>query len=152
MYFQNQEWLDLALDPREGNVAVVRAGLVGLMYAGFIQQDPEGLPGELIGRMQDHFGQSVLAGIVISDQRMDFVKQYEKTHRIRAPIAYVFRMRDGNTWVGEYSGDKVGSGITRCVLTEVDETFFDSELLVKLLGRRDAHFWWPKTRGSKANT
>jgi hypothetical protein len=104
------------------------------MYAGAIWQDSGGLT----GCMQDAFGKSELSEIVISDTEVRFVKTYEGRQR---PIRYLFRKKDGNTWVGDYRGEGVGVGVSRCLVTEVDDECFVSESITKLLGRKKAHVW-----------
>ncbi len=58
-------------------------------------------------------------------------------------IRYHFKVRDGDTWVGEYEGDACGKGISRCVLTRVEDEFFQAESIMAKLGRTTPHQWPP---------
>ena len=40
-------------------------------------------------------------------------------------IAYQFK-KQGEIWIGEYSGDEVGKGTAKCILTQVSDDIFDS--------------------------
>ncbi len=145
VFFQDRSALGIAYQPIVGATVVVRSGISQFMYAGAMWHDPDrGKAGELTGRMQDYFGCSYLADIVISDDKMNFTKTYEDERRVEHPIIYTFFVRDGNTWVGEYSSAEVGLGVTRCILTEVDDEFFLPESAMRLLSREKAHLWTGK--------
>jgi len=137
VFFQNQEWLGTRMMPIDGMVAVIERGLVFDMYAGVIRQNPD-FPPQLLGGMFDHYGESVLSDIEVNGIQVRFKKQY--IHR-RDEISYVFKVKDGDTWVGEYSGEEVGNGLSRCLITEVDDSFNDPENLMKLMETRVVHTW-----------
>lgn len=145
VFFQNQEWLGVQTVPIEGNVAVLRRGLQWDMYAGIIFPNPERvhLPenkftDEFIGGMNDHFGESTLKDIVITDLEISFSKKYNRRDDV---IHYSFKIKDGNTWVGGYHGDEVGKGLSRCIITPVNDSFNDPTSIMKLLGTAVAHAW-----------
>jgi hypothetical protein len=142
VFYQNSEGLDVACKPGEGMVAVIRKALYQYTYAGFIWKEKENLMGELVGDMQDYYGLSNLSTIHVSDRQISFIKKY---HDRKDWISYVFTKKDGNTWVGQYDGSETGKGVTRCILTEVNEDFFDPLLIMKFLGVERAHAWPQKS-------
>jgi hypothetical protein len=138
LFFQNRQWLGLGYKPADGVVAVIRNGLCQFMYAGAIWQDPAHVMGGLTGHMLDTFGNSILSDIYIDDGVIRFKKKYDSRPDT---IQYVFEKKDGNSWVGEYTGSAVGKGISRCVLTEVSDEFFLPDSIMTLLGKGSAHAW-----------
>ena len=137
VFFQNQEWLGTRMVPVEGMVAVIEKGLIWDMYAGVIRPNPN-FPGQLIGGMKDHYGESILSDIEVSDIQVKFTKKY---NRRDDKIEYLFKVKDGNTWAGEYHGDVVGQGLSRCIVTEMDDSFGDPFVLKRLLGSKSIHSW-----------
>lgn len=140
VFFQQNQWLDLAERPRFGTCVVINKGVCRFVYAGVIWRDNAKALGPLVGSITDHFGESELSNVSVTEQGIEFVKRYLKR---RDTIRYVFSKKDGNTWAGEWSGDAVGSGISRCVVTEVPDEFFSPEALMKLLGASEIHKWPP---------
>lgn len=136
-FFQNQEWLGLRTEPIEGTVCVIEKGLIWDMFAGIIRHNPN-FPPQLIGGMLDHYGESILSDIEINDIQVRFTKRYE---RRSDEILYSFKVKEGNTWAGKYSGEAVGKGLSRCVITEVDDSFSDQRKLMKLVGSKTIHTW-----------
>jgi hypothetical protein len=138
VFFQNQEWLGVRMVPIEGMVAVIEGGLIYDMYAGIIRVDPEN-PGRFVGGMNDHYGESNLSEIIFVDGvKLSFSKKYD---RRQDKIRYSFKAKDGVTWIGVYVGEVVGKGLSRCVITEVEDSFNDPKNLMKLLGSKSAHTW-----------
>jgi hypothetical protein len=137
VFFQNNEGFDVALDPREGIVTVIRRELFRYVYTGYIQKDAEN-EGVLVGEMQDFFGHSQLHKIFISDNQISFTKNYN--HRMDW-IVYMFTKKDCDTWVGQYDGPATGTGISRCIVTEVNDEFLSPEAILKILGLKSAHAW-----------
>lgn len=138
IFFQNQQWLGLGVRQIEGVIAVVHSGLCQFIYAGVMWQDPEHVMGGLTGHMQDACGNSALSDIYVSEFEVRFTKKYERRKDV---IRYTFKVRDGQTWVGEYEGEACGKGISRCLITEVGEEFFQPESIMTKLGRTKAHEW-----------
>jgi hypothetical protein len=139
VFFQNQEWLSTAFLPGEGLSPVIKTGLIYTIYSGVISINPEN-PAQLVGGIIDHYGESILTDIIIvegsSAAEISFTKKYVKRPDL---IRYTFKIRDGVTWVGRFDGPKVGSGVSRCLLTLIPEDFFSPEQCVRLLGRENAH-------------
>lgn len=129
VFWQKRQWLDTALEPIEGYVAVIKTGVVEFMYQGAVCASPESLLGEMSGSTTDHFGRSQITKFVMEQSRLSFVKQYgDKPYG----IAYVFPVKKGNIWEGYYEGpSNVGCGLTRCVVTEVPMEFFDPSALLE---------------------
>ncbi len=84
----------------------------------------------LAGCMQDIYGVSNLFEIEISEQGVQFKKQYEQTGTI---LRYEFRQRDGSSWVGRYTSKSAGDGVARIILNEVPDTFFVSDSIQAVL-------------------
>lgn len=96
------------------------------MYAGLIFSEG----GRLKGAMQDHYGDSELSLILLSANEVQFTKQYVGRGDF---IHYTFKRRtEGGMWIGEFAGDQVGKGVSKCVITEtVDELFSPDPKLPK---------------------
>ena len=118
-YSQRRDYMDVAVVPGEGNVAVFSTGLFRCMFAGVITQDE--LFGALTGRMTDGSGASVLTEISVSDEELLFKKTYNTRPD---PIHYVFRLK-GGIWCGSFQGSAVGTGRASCVLTPVPQQIFE---------------------------
>ncbi len=137
VFFQNQQWLGTRMVPIEGMVAVIEKGLLYSMFTGTIYEDSRN-PGQLTGGLVDHYGNSDLSDVELTDTELRFTKKYQ---RRADQIEYVFRQNDSFGWIGTYVGPVVGSGVSRCVLTRVGEDFFDPFPVVSALGLTMAHKW-----------
>lgn len=83
---------------------------------------------ELQGNMRDHFGLSVLSEITIERDRVSFLKTYGAGNNHQA-FEYEFK-KQGNFWIGTFRSTREGSnfsGSANCILTEVDEAFFEPQ-------------------------
>ncbi|MDD2785603.1 MAG: hypothetical protein PHS79_01765 [Patescibacteria group bacterium] len=120
-FFQNREWLSVAHRSEvEGGVGVViHEGLCRYMYSGVIYPNPHSEQ-ELIGEMFDHFGESELFDVKITQEDAEFAKKYDNRNDI---IRYKFR-RVGDLWVGEYSSPATGRGGAKCTITEAPDSLF----------------------------
>lgn len=90
------------------------------MFSGVIGPQEQNNPADLIGRMTDHYGNSILTCIQIENDSLFFTKLYE--HR-KDSIQYQFKKCADGTWEGIYRGKASGSGRARCILTPVSESF-----------------------------
>ncbi len=120
-FFQNQNWLSIAHRSEvEGGVGVViNEGLCRFMYSGVIFPDPCNEQ-ELIGEMFDHFGESKLFDVKITQVEVEFAKKYDNRKDI---IYYKFR-REDELWVGEYYGLTTGKGGAKCTIVEAPDSLF----------------------------
>ncbi len=110
---------------RHGGVRVANFSFAGAIW--------ENIPrhGLLNGRMVDAFGQSTISPVVITKEKLAFVKRYDN----RADrIVYVFKQRDGDSWVGTYDGPLTGKGVARAWLLEIPEDDLYPEPLYNTLG------------------
>lgn len=89
------------------------------MFAGVIGSEQKRSK-MLFGRMNDHFGDSVLANIKTRDGTFCFTKLYD--HRTDA-VHYQFKKNPDGTWSGTFRGKATGSGQACCILTIVPESF-----------------------------
>ncbi|MBL7058674.1 hypothetical protein ISS03_05055 [Patescibacteria group bacterium] len=119
-FFQPNQFLELDNESGE-SVAVVNENTIRFMYAGTIYPNKNKPTSELIGGMNDHFGYSLLSNVHVSEQELRFVKKY--TDR-KDTIQYEFIRQDDGAWIGSYSGIYVGRGSAKCILTEVQKSFF----------------------------
>jgi hypothetical protein len=78
------------------------------------------VPGYFVGSMTDHAGQAELVAVKLTEDTLSFSKLY--LHREDC-IDYTFKKQPDGTWEGEYVGDAVGRGKSRCVLTPVPDDF-----------------------------
>jgi hypothetical protein len=104
---------------RDGAQVVVKHVVEHAMFAGVFGPDPTN-PGVQVGRMSDHYGESVLRAILFEGDSFNFVKYYE--HR-EDHIDYRFTRGKDGIWTGTFEGKVTGKGKARCILTHVPETF-----------------------------
>ena len=75
------------------------------------------------GNMSDIWGDSEIKDFKINTVELSFTKYYAN----RPPIFYSFKKGESNTWIGGYSGEDCGKGTSKCLVNEIDESFFQSE-------------------------
>lgn len=114
--------------------ALVRNLMLRSMFSGVIIPE-EDKPNILVGTMTDHYGESVLRGILIDAAVFHFVKFY--LHRTDH-IDYRFKKNADGTWHGTFKGKAVGMGQACCVLTPVPENFMLPEDVAER--RAKSHF------------
>ena len=125
IFWQRHETLGVACVPREGNVAVVNSGIMEFMFHGAVFAS-EG-PG-MAGGMVDNFGQSEISRFIMTSSYITFSKRYNDRTDV---ILYSFPTKYGNIWSGYYQGSKdIGRGVSRCVIIEVPEEFFNPSALL----------------------
>lgn len=132
-FFEWQEAIDLEHSINTGELWA-RAALTSSLYVGVICDDPDitesGVP-ILVGNMADEYGESKISDITLTDTEFKFSKKYAGR---KDTIFYTFQ-KDGEKWVGEYSGTNVGKGLSRCVLTLIPDDFFDPRSISEALGK-----------------
>lgn len=139
VFFQNQEWLSTTHRSPNDQGPLIESGITYEQYAGAIYRPAD--PNQLVGVMTDRWGASEITNFVMTESVLCFTKKYVNRSDL---IAYAFKLRDEMTWVGEYDGPEVGSGISQCVVTKVADDFFSPRRCMILLGRTDAHSWKPR--------
>lgn len=88
------------------------------MFAGMIFPNPDD-EAELIGTMIDHYGESKIFKVNITDTEIYFIKKYDNRDDL---VEYYFK-RNGNIWVGWYSAvSKKGKGAAKCIFTEAPDS------------------------------
>ena len=113
-FFQERTLLGIDYVSVDGAVAVVNRSMVRDMFAGLIGQEDD-FSDKLTGSLMDRFGPSDLTNIQLDGDKLSFDKTYQRRDdRIR----YRF-YRDGDLWIGRYSGELVGEGSANCILTEM---------------------------------
>ena len=104
----------------------LKDGLQRYDFFGHIYPNLTGFGYELAGELRDPLGPSWLCDICLGDLYMKFTKTYGSDGgSIR--FEYDFWFEEG-IWVGEYCGPEFGSGVSKCVLTEVPMNYFDPPL------------------------
>ena len=131
VFFQGRLELGVNYRPGLGTIAVAGSSLAQYLFSGAVWL----ANGKLRGVIQDVFGTADISDIMISESGIAFYKRYK--NRSDA-IDYSFTVRDGASWVGEYSGLLTGSGVARCLVTEVPDAFFDAATIMSVLGRKTA--------------
>ncbi len=131
VYIQDRESLALKAVPIEGMTVVVRRQLAQVMYYGMLWPDASALLGQYAGEFIDASGRSRITDALVLPGRFEFTKQY--LHQ-QWQIHYSLRPFPDGDWVGTYESPEVGSGITRCKLTALEDSFFDLDVLAKELG------------------
>jgi hypothetical protein len=131
-FFQDQLGIGLGFDDQGGGVvAVVKKVLRRFMFSGVLYRDAESAMQGWVGNITDHYGESSLTRVHLGLDKIRFCKQYD--HR-KDVIEYILRrssvpdLNKGSwegQWVGNYSGQAVGEGTVKCILTEVNSKFFD---------------------------
>lgn len=78
-------------------------------------------PEILCGHMSDRWGNSIITDFMISEKELSFAKRYTN----RPAIHYIFGNKEDGTWKGIYEGPDCGRGTCKCVVIEINESFFD---------------------------
>ena len=127
VFFQAMHAFSIGYKPGEGAAAMVGDSLrFGIFYGVAGPQSDSDTPqdGTYSGRMHDYVGYSAITNLKVTDTEVSFTKQYDH----RKPIAYTFTKKDPfGVWVGGYNGHDCGTGLAKCLITEVDENFLALE-------------------------
>ena len=118
--FQRGHIYGTAYKPGIGIAATIKNAMIYAMFHGVVGPD-ETAPETFCGSMTDKFGDSQIAGFQVTNKELRFDKYYKN----RPVIHYIFTKKEGDVWLGTYSGEDCGKGETKCTLTCLDETFFE---------------------------
>ena len=118
--FQDGEILGIGLDDEIGERVKVQKIMRYAIYHGIFSATKAG---DVLGVMSDKYGESEIFNITLSKQELSFDKKYKN----RPLIHYSFSKKDGNIWIGEFRGPDCGIGKSKCIITEVNESFFEYE-------------------------
>lgn len=120
-FFQDRQWLELGMGRHgEGVVALIKGALCRSLFSGVIYADNNRFC-SLVGVMYDQYGESALSEVQLGETKFTFVKKYLNR---QSTINYQFE-REGAIWVGCYSGETVGVGGAKCLLTEAPLDLFE---------------------------
>jgi len=117
--FQNGNLLGTSYKPGIGIAVTIQKSMLFGIFNGIV--GPSVLEGVYGGHMNDKWGESGITDFQIIDDELSFSKHYKD----RPPINYFFNKKENNTWIGSYQGKDCGTGYSKCIITEVDESFFD---------------------------
>ncbi len=123
VFFQSKQFLGIGFDELIGERVFSTDGIFHTVFMGVINFD------ENFGQMNDVYGNSSLRVLNISGSGFSFQKEYDDRRR-KDIITYTFVFDEaGKDYKGIWSlrlEDFSDGGVTRCVLTEIDEKkFFD---------------------------
>lgn len=122
VFFQNKKGIITAHDPIIGTRAFIEETMKRSTFYALLGEEDD--RADISGMMNDVFGDSEITDFTIDDSTMSYRKRY--IHRSDV-IEYVFNTKEGNTWYGTWSGPSVGTGTAKCIVTEIDEQFFQPE-------------------------
>ena len=118
IFFQNNLMLGIGFDSEIGERAEIKQATFRTMFAGVIKFTDNFYEG--VGALSDHYGPSVLTDVSLEETIIRFDKKYERRGDI---ISYELK-KDGDIWIGSYSGQAVGIGAVKCLLIPISEDFF----------------------------
>lgn len=118
--FQQGYAFGLGQKPGIGTAVKIQKAFNYGMFQAIIGQSEEN-ENELCGHMSDRWGQSKITNFKLDDKELSFTKWYDR----RPPIDYVFTDKKENVWLGNWEGEDCGTGPCKCVVAEIDESFFD---------------------------
>lgn len=104
---------------------VFNQGIDQTIYAGIFGILPSEEALGFQGSMMDEYGRSLLSEIEVTETSFQFTKQYRDRSDL---IQYTFSKGEDGFWYGQYKGKAVGRNVSRCVLTQVPEDFFEATL------------------------
>lgn len=104
------------------NGIIFQKGVPPVIYNGIIEPKKD-QPESLYGNMIDRWGESKITKFQLNETELKFSKQYHG----RPIIDYHFTKKEENIWVGGYSGIDCGEGESKCVVTCIDESFFENK-------------------------
>jgi len=119
--FQEGHALGLGDKPGVGLAVKIQKAMVYAIYHGVVGPSEDGE--SFCGQMHDRYGDSEISELLIGDTFLQFTKKYQN----RPPILYSFREKNGNVWIGTWMGDDCGVGKSKCIVTQIEESFFDPE-------------------------
>jgi hypothetical protein len=131
LFFQDVVTYGIGQKPGIGEAVYQTKNLHHVLFSGVIAPDPQDVKGPLFGALQDQFGVSNLTEVTFSDEKLEFIKQYDRKFD---EIKYSFKKKDGNLLIGTWEVASGHTGFAKCLVTAVDEKFFDPFPGAKLLG------------------
>jgi len=118
--FQHGHVFGTAQKPGIGTAVTINDAIIFAMFHGIVGRD-QIEPDMFCGQMNDKWGASDITEFQLSDTELKFKKCY----RSRPEIQYLFTQKEGDVWIGEYSGRDCGRGQTKCIITPITESFFE---------------------------
>jgi hypothetical protein len=128
IFFQNNLMLGIGLDSEIVKRVEIQQATFRTMFAGVIKFADNFYEG--VGALSDYYGPSVLTDVSLEETIIRFNKKYERRDDI---ISYELK-KDGDIWIGSYSGSDVGMGAVKCLLIPISEDFFLPTGLEKFFG------------------
>ncbi len=117
--FQNGNILGTAYKPGIGVAVSIQKVMIYAICNGIV--GPSAVKEIYNGHMTDKWGESGITDFKISDTELSFTKNYAN----RPPIEYYFDKKEGNIWLGSYQGRDCGTGDSKFIVTEINESFFE---------------------------
>ena len=121
IFWQEQKGLGISYDTNIGTISTVSPSQNEYLFSGALW-DMNNMAKNIGGKMQDNFGSSDLSEIKLMPDKFSFTKIYKQRH---SPIYYSFtKDNDNNIWLGQWTGPGVGSGVAKCLVSELPLEFF----------------------------
>lgn len=124
VFFQATRGFSIGYLPGIGSIATIEKALKQGIYSAIVGPDKIASPSDTFsGHMHDYVGYSSVTDLVMTESELTFTKNYPGRH----PIYYEFKEKKGNVWTGIWKGQDCGRGVTRCIVTEIEDTFVQME-------------------------
>jgi hypothetical protein len=120
IFFQDRTVLGIDTAPIVGEVVLVRNDILPWLFSGVIAPGSTHFPRVTDGFIRDRFGLASISKFSLSEKRLKFTKKYEGRDDL---IAYEFKKKEGNEWLGTYTGEATGNGYASCTLVKVADSF-----------------------------
>jgi len=109
----------LGFKSNPNNLPRIDFQMINAMYNGIVESC-DSTSKLFNGEMRDIWGNATISNFEISENELKFTKTYEK----RPPIINLFTEKENGVWFGMFEGNDCGTGKTKCIVTEIDNTFF----------------------------
>ncbi len=114
--FQSGHTHGIGYKPGIGEAVTIQDAMIFAMYHGVVSEEET-----LCGHMHDKWGDSQVTNFKVSETELTFSKFYDR----RPEIRYRFIKKTDDVWFGSWEGEDCGTGQSKCILTPIDESFFE---------------------------
>lgn len=144
-WFQKNDVMESSERPGMGAVVVMCEAMNRKMFHGVLTPEPQLRRDASEGWVHDGSGKAVLFDVRVDTEQISFKKVYERALEGQGgsgqEIRYTFTRKEGEIWVGNYVGQKVGSGLTWAAIVPIDPRLFNDKYFSTLMGCAFAHEW-----------
>ena len=119
--FQSNKALTLGYKPGIGTAVMIQDIINYSMFHSIVSTDDENpSSGLLTGAMHDRWGDSIITDFRMTPNHIGFTKTY-----FGRPAIYFNYPKHDVHWEGKYHGADCGSGNTKIMVIEIEESFFE---------------------------